>query len=237
MPIFNDDDLASYEDKPTVAEGIEEFDWADDQSVDLAQLAKYGLNYTAMNNEDAENSAGDFKFNRPELSLYVEDAGLAGVSSNLLDMVKSGFGSIGKFATDNPELTKMFLGGLSAAQKQKMEQEMAGMSNQQRLEYMAMQQQYAKENAATNNQYWKENAAISNQYSKENAATNNQYSRENAAIANQYRIDAENRKIQEDKALWDRRNANITGMGINAPQALTMAQTQPIIDSILKGRK
>lgn len=221
--------MASYDEdteEPTVAEGIEEFEWADDQSVDLAQLAKHGLDYTAMNNEDAENSAGDFKFNRPELSLYVEDAGLAGVSSNLLDMVKSGFGSIGKFATDNPELTKMFLGGLSAAQKQKMEQEMAGMSNQQRLEYMAMQQQYAKENAATNNQYWKENAAISNQYS-----------RENAAIANQYRIDAENRKIQEDKALWDRRNANITGMGINAPQALTMAQTQPIIDSILKGRK
>lgn len=215
MPIFNDDDLASYEDKPTVPEGIDEFKWKDDQSVDLAQLAKYGLNYTAMNNEDAENSAGDFKFNRPELSLYVEDAGLAGVSSNLLDMVKSGFGSIEKFATDNPELSKMFLGGLSTAQAQKMEREMAGMSHQQRLEYAAMMQQYAKENAATNNQY----------------------SRENAAIANQYRIDAENRKIQEDKALWDRRNANITGMGINAPQALTMAQTQPIIDSILKGRK
>lgn len=215
MPIFNDDDLASYEDEPTVAKGIEEFEWADDQSVDLAQLAKHGLDYTAMNNEDAENSAGDFKFNRPELSLYVEDAGLAGVSSNLLDMVKSGFGSIGKFATDNPELSKMFLGGLSAAQQRKMQQEMQGMDSKQRLEYAAMMQQYAKENAATNNQY----------------------SRENAAIANQYRIDAENRKIQEDKALWDRRNANITGMGINAPQALTMAQTQPIIDSILKGRK
>lgn len=205
--------MASYDEdteEPTVPEGIEEFDWDEAGKMDLVQLARHGLDYTIE-----DDSAGDFKFNRPELSLYVEDAGLAGVSSNLLDMVKSGFGSIGKFATDNPELSKMFLGGLSAAQEQKMEREMAGMSHQQRLEYIAMQQQYAKENAATNNQYWKENAAISNQY----------------------RIDAENRKIQEDKALWDRRNANITGMGINAPQALTMAQTQPIIDSILKGRK
>lgn len=188
--------MARDTEEPTVPEGIEEFDWDEAGKMDLVQLARHGLDFKIEN-----DSAGDSKFNRP---VYVEDAGLAGVSSNLLDMVKSGFGSIGKFATDNPELSKMFLGGLSAAQQRKMQQEMQGMDGKQRLEYVAMMQQYAKENAATNNQY---------------------------------RIDAENRKIQEDKALWDRRNANITGMGINAPQALTMAQTQPIIDSILKGRK
>ncbi len=103
MPIYNEDDAASY-DMPT---GEADFDWS-----------------TAPDQLPTE-TARDAAYEQ-----YLAAAGASGVDSPLVQTLKNAWSAGTSFVKDNPSLTKGLLSGIGNAQNQKYTNEQIAMRNQ-----------------------------------------------------------------------------------------------------------